>query len=372
MFLFYGRGRIESIEAPSENVMGKSIIGGGSHPRLGIALTRGRRYAGIMKPFPAATIIAGTILFGALSTRAGDGSMVFRGMCDASAAVSLDLDHVLVANDEDNFLRVYSIREPGAAVQTIALDPMLRLERGARETDLEGAARLGERVYWISSHGRNKNGKSRPNRHQFFATTVERRKGDAAWSVSLSGKPYHNLLRDLLSAPQMAEFGLEEASRRAPKAMGGFNIEGLCAMPGGRLLIGFRNPIPGGRALLVPLENPEEVTRGESARFGDPILLDLGGRGVRDLVWSHGTIFIAAGAFDGRDIPKIYRWSGPGNHPEALEEAGIQDLNPEALLETGDGGKILALSDDGGRKVDGEDCKDLPEAARRFRAVWLK
>jgi hypothetical protein len=44
-----------------------------------------------------------------------------------------------------------------------------------------------------------------------------------------------------------------------------------------------RNPIPGKRALLVPLENPEEVVDGRAAKLGTPILLPLGGLGVRNI-----------------------------------------------------------------------------------------
>jgi hypothetical protein len=33
---------------------------------------------------------------------------------------------------------------------------------------------------------------------------------------------------------------------------GGLNIEGLAATPDGQLLIGFRNPLSEGKALLLP------------------------------------------------------------------------------------------------------------------------
>ena len=41
----------------------------------------------------------------------------YRGMCDASAAVSLNADLFAVANDEDNILRVYH-RQPGLKLLT--------------------------------------------------------------------------------------------------------------------------------------------------------------------------------------------------------------------------------------------------------------
>ena len=76
----------------------------------------------------------------------------------------------------------------------------------------------------------------------------------------------------------------EEHNRRlksAAEAEGGFNIEGLASTPEGALLIGLRNPLRHGRALLVPLLNPDEVIEGGRARFGAPVELDLQQRGIR-------------------------------------------------------------------------------------------
>ena len=54
----------------------------------------------------------------------------------------------------------------------------------------------------------------------------------------------------------------------------------------GKLRIGFRNPKNEDKdALLVPLLNPAEIIKkGARAKFGDPLLLNLGGLGVRDMV----------------------------------------------------------------------------------------
>src|SRR5690349_9033089 len=94
--------------------------------------------------------------------------LVFTGTCDASAASALSDDLFVVANDEDNFLRFYRMSRPGKPVQTFDLRPVLSL-KGKSEMDLEAAARLGQKVFFISSHGRNAEGKAAPGRHQFFA-----------------------------------------------------------------------------------------------------------------------------------------------------------------------------------------------------------
>src|SRR5262245_32245849 len=95
----------------------------------------------------------------------------YRGMCDASAAVSLNTDLFVVANDEDNILRVYHRQPGGMPSAAFDLTSFLRIGKKSPEADIEGSATIGDRVYWITSHGRNAKGKNAPNRERFFATT---------------------------------------------------------------------------------------------------------------------------------------------------------------------------------------------------------
>lgn len=104
--------------------------------------------------------------------------LVFAGMCDASAAVALAGDLFAVANDEDNILRFYRLGQPGRPVHTYDLKSILFSKPKAPEADLEGAARLGERVFWITSHGRSAQGKLAPNRHRLFALELTQRGRD--------------------------------------------------------------------------------------------------------------------------------------------------------------------------------------------------
>ena len=50
----------------------------------------------------------------------------FRGACDASAALALDSDAILVADDEDNILRIYSYDDPGLPISSFSLDYQCR------------------------------------------------------------------------------------------------------------------------------------------------------------------------------------------------------------------------------------------------------
>jgi hypothetical protein len=307
-------------------------------------------------------------------TQAGSArSNCFFGMCDASAVVALDNEFFAVADDEETLLRVYSRRAPGRAAYTLELAPFLGLPRRGAEVDLEGGARLGNRIYWISSHGCNAEGKEQPSRRRFFATTGTITNG--LIDLRPIGRPYHQLLQDLIREPRLAAFGLADAARRMPKAPDALNIEGLCATPDGQLLIGFRNPIPAGRALIVPLLNPAQVIEtGTPARFGEPILLELGGLGIRSLAYRQNRYWIVAGSHDGEMASLLCEWDGHSTAPRPLVFEQLTGLNPESItfFAGREGNELWVVSDDGTVKINGRDCKRLKDSqAKRFRAVAI-
>ena len=317
--------------------------------------------------------IAGTFLSAVVSTAATlSNPITYRGMCDASAAVGLGANLFIVANDEDNVLRVFR-REPGGLPAfTFDLTSFLRIGRKSPETDLEASATIGDRIYWITSHGQNAKGKNAPSRERFFATTCTVQ-GDAV-KLTPVGKPYAGLLLDLARAPQLTRFRLATAANLAPKSPGALNIEGLAATPEGHLLIGFRNPIPGGKALLVPLLNPGELIGGRSAQLGSPLLLDLGGLGIRSMGYDGGKYLIIAGPFDNEGESRAYEWDGKSAAPRLLPDIRFPGANPEGLAFSKPDGKaeFFVLSDDGTLKIDGVDCKKVKDPNRRqFRGYSL-
>jgi hypothetical protein len=295
----------------------------------------------------------------------------FRGMSDASAGVMLGTNYFAAGNDEDNRIRIYRADSPGMPVSSVDCTGFLRVFGKNLETDLEGAARLGDRIFWIGSHSENRHGHSAPNRRRLFATLVVTNNGLP--SLRPVDHLYANLLDDLGQDERYRGFRLGQAALLPPKAPGGLNIEGLCATPDGQLLIGFRNPIPDGKALIVPLLNPNAVIRGERARFGAPILLDLAGNGIRDMGSWRGKYYLLAGAFDPRGTFRLYDWAGPGHAPELIPSIAFTNFNPEALIFSDELNRVLALSDDGTRKVGGIESKRLADPAkRRFRAMWME
>ena len=249
------------------------------------------------------------------------------------------------------------------------LTAFLELDPRAPETDIEAAARVGNRAYWITSHGRNKNGKEREARHRFFATDLRTNEGSI--QLVTIGKPYKNLLDDLIAAPQLKQFNLAIAATRAPKSAGGLAIEGLAALPDGGLLVGFRNAIPKGRALLVPMLNPDAVLRGERAKFGAPIQLDLGGLGIRDICCWQGEFIIIAGRYDSGGTAKLFRWPGGGASPVPMKHLSLKALNPEAIIVYADQGlrRFQLLSDDSREQKKG-DAAEMSDRTH-FRSVWV-
>ena len=296
----------------------------------------------------------------------------YTGMCDASGAVTVSSNLFIVADDEHNVLQVYRSDQPGRAVKQFDFNAFLEVQGKSLEADLEGAARIGDRAFWIGSHGRNKDGKERLNRHRLFATDILLNNGDV--TLIPAGKPYKRLLDDLLRDARFDQFRFAEAVRHEPKERGALNIEGLSATPEGHLLIGFRNPVPAGKALLIPLLNPNEVIEGTPARFDDAVMLDLGGRGIRDIALHGGTYLIIAGSWHGGGHFRLYRWAGRGAKPEALEVDHLNDYHPEALVIYPQYGfrEFQVLSDDGTFLIDGCPCKDLKDPdQRRFRSFWV-
>jgi len=296
----------------------------------------------------------------------------FIGTCDASAAVVRDGGRFIVGDDEDNVLRVYDARNGGVPLATWDLSDALALARGkkkAPEMDIEAATRIGGVSLWLASHGRDSKGRLQPSRIVLVGTRTSE-----DGSLLLVGRPYRRLVDDLIANPALARLGLAAAAERAPKEPGGLNIEGMTALADGRsVLIGFRNPVPGGRALAITLQNPLDVLHGAAPRLGEPLHLDLAGLGVRAISWWRGAYLFLAGAHGDGGSSRLFTWSGAASDPPRAQPVDFHGLNPEAFVTFEDLDAFLVLSDDGSRLVDGVACKKLKEPSRkRFRGMWIR
>ena len=298
--------------------------------------------------------------------------VLFEGAVDGSAGAEVGGGFFVGATDENNKFRLYDVKG-GPSLKTLdvgvnaAVKSALGLKR-VKECDLEGAAKLGDLIFWIGSHGRDAHAKEKKERQVLFATKLSGVGKDA--KLEIAGKIYTQLIDDLLKDPALSSFDLAKAATLAPKHEGALNIESIAA-DGGKLWIGFRNPQSKAKeALLVPLLNPTEIIKeGVRARLGDPLLLKLGGLGVRDMVaWNDGFLIVAGDFIDrfapGAKPSRVFSWK-PGTEPKDIG-VDFGDLNPEAIMIMGEGDKarILILSDDG--KYPGRNGK------KAFRGVWLR
>lgn len=291
----------------------------------------------------------------------------FEGACDASGAVEVDKDRLAVADDEDNVIRVYDANRGGPPLYQYDFSDKIGQNQKRFESDIEAATRLGERAFFLSSHGRTTKGRPDPHRLLFFAAELPK----PGTLPALFGRPYRGLLSDMLQEPRLARFGLAAAAQRPPKEPGGLNIEGMTAASDGSFWIGFRNPVPDGRALLVRLLNPMQVLEGQRARFADPLQLDLGGLGIRSLTSFRSQVLIIAGSPGSAGPSRIYRFDEAAS-AEQVAGIDLEGLNPEAFFSPEQRDELLVLSDDGTQIIDGKRCKKLrDERLKRFRGMWL-
>jgi len=296
----------------------------------------------------------------------------YYGICDASAAVLLKDGRLVIGNDEDNTMRVYESGNP-QAVNEIDLTPVLGVSARRPEADIEGATVIGDKVYWVTSHGRNRSGRYRVSRYRFFETTLPT--SASQFDIAASTRFSETLLEGMAGSKVATPFGLEQAATLNPGAVGGFNIEGLTATPEGGVLVGMRNPVPDGKALLLSIQNPSGVVGGEAPDVKEALLLDLNGLGVRSIEYVEplGQYIVVAGCPDDTcNKPSVlYAWDGKANSTPSLLPLDVSGLNPEGLVYDANAKQMLVISDDGNRRINGERCKDLPAAQQRFRVLRL-
>ena len=316
------------------------------------------------------------------------------GMSDASDAVSLDENYFISGDDELDILNVYAKSFSGLPLVSYNYASFLNLPDPAKpEVDVEAAARSttsSKRVYWLGSMS---NGKSpfdnKPNRDRIFATDINGT--GAATTFSVIG---YGALRSSLLAWGDANgyaFSASAAAGVDSKSPSGFAAEGLVFAPDSTTLyIGMRAPlVPTAsrtKAVIAPVLNFEtwfnNGSPAGSPAYGSPIELDLGKRGIRDIIrLSNGTYIIVAGNPAGDPLtPAVFKWNGKAeNAPVLVSADGVASLNAEGALEVTDNGtlslsKLRLLSDLGDNVLynDGNQAKDFSDfTLRKFRSDSL-
>jgi hypothetical protein len=295
---------------------------------------------------------AGAMLAVALWTSAASGEPVrYDGVCEASAAAILNSQHFVVASDETEQLTVYE-RGKAEPVSTFVHRDV---------TDLEGAARVGDTVFWLTSHSLNKDGEDKPKRKLLFATTVTSNAG-----LADTGTPFRDF-----RARIAARLGSSEAELRER-----LNIEGLAATADGDLVVGLRGPLTEDKkAIVVKIEDPFSLVglpvpqKTNAAPTMKPVSkLDLGGRGIRSIErigsGDHTFLIVAGSVEDAGLPPALYWWDGI--HEAAPGPAApLAGLTPEAVIAWSDH-ELQILGDNG------EMCSDEESNPRWFPSIDVK
>lgn len=297
---------------------------------------------------------------------------VYKEMCDASAVSFISDNRFVVANDEKNSLRIYDRRNPNP-VAKLKIRGFLKIKKG-EESDIEGATRIGKQIFWITSHGANRDGEIESSRRHLFATEIF--KDGTEFKIRLVGKSYINLVDDLISKASLDEQIMLSLVQSLPPKKGGFNIEGLATSPTGGLLIALRSPAPKGRSVIIELENPDEVIDKNNkgvARFSKPQFLKLGdGIGIRAIEQAEelGSYFIVSGPVGPEpDMFRLHRWNMSSGVIQPVE-VDLGSLLPEGIAKLpSTSKKLIIVSDDGSRKINGKDCKDNGKSNREFRLI---
>ncbi len=290
---------------------------------------------------------------------------------DASAAIGVGDDYMIVANDETNYLYLYNKNHSGQPVKLFDFNQGNALEltdssnRKWKEVDVEAGVRSinnSNLIYWIGSMSNNSSFLDKPNRNRLFAITISG-KGVAD---SFANAGHYNGLRQKLIAWGNAhayDFSKSAAVGKNPKLIDGFNIEGMVFAPDNKTMyIGFRAPlVPIGnrtKAVIAPIQNFENWFNNgspvDTPTIAAPIELDLGGRGIRDMIrLPNGNYVILAGSSDFEIKPAVYSWTGHARDvPVSINSFALAGLNAEGVLPINEAGglslnKLLVLTDNG-------------------------
>ena len=312
------------------------------------------------------------------------------GLSDASNGIPLDDSFYVTGDDELDYLNVYSRTNSGLQVASYDYSNLLSLPDPAKpEVDVEAATKSttdNNRVYWLGSMS---NGKApfnnKPNRDRLFATTVTGT--GAATTFSMVG--YGTIKSSLLAWGDVNgyDFSASAAEGVDSKTPAGFAAEGMVFGPDNTTLyIGLRAPLvpttDRTKAVIAPIQNFETwfnngAPSGDPT-YGSPIELDLGQRGIRDIIrLSNGTYIIIAGDPGPSLKPAIYKWKGTASDPAILVTDSFADsLNLEGVMQVNEEGnlslsKLQVISDYGDNDLynDGNEAKDFNALSlRKFRS----
>jgi hypothetical protein len=269
----------------------------------------------------------------------------FADVFEPSGIVSLADGQVLVIEDEPrhamsllDFTGSEGVwRMPISSEHPVLLGPL---------EDLEGVARddLG-RLYVITSH-------SKTNKYRLPASRKKLIRFEMEGSNMVRSILVHNLKKEILKKFDHLRTGI--AGKKAD-----LNIEALSVRrKDGALMMGLRTPLIDHKALIISMENLDEVfDQGAKIQFSNELIeLDLDGGGIRALAYdaSLGGYLIISRREDKKNKAfKLWLWDGDAGHgAKRLRFKSTLDLERAegiAPFRLGSLRGLLIVFDDGNR-----------------------
>jgi hypothetical protein len=264
-----------------------------------------------------------------------------------------------------------------------AKDPQILKIQQEEISDVEALTALRkDEVFMVGSHSRNKSCEVKPNRQRFLRAQVKEKDIIPLDSLGQTKAISSQLLIDgealakskplqkLAKAIDQAELAANQATdnQMACDHAQAFNIEGAVYLKDkDSVWLGLRSPLVsmGGKewAVLARLKNLEKI------QFNQVVLLDLGGRGIRDLTYHDNQLWGIAGG-PGDDKDNFFLWKTPlsGLKPDAMvtPKRLAEKIPPssEGLAISGDKAYLLVDGDRG----EGPSC----QVAGKFLEISLK
>lgn len=270
----------------------------------------------------------------------------FEDLYEPSAVVAVQGQGVVILEDDGpDMLSLHSVVKDGSGFK-------LKKQKSdgvdVDVTDIEGAASsVDGTVFAITSHSLNKKNQRNEKREQLIQLKVQ-----SGLDTSLVGSVglRDGIVGELLKIDPVLGDQVDEV-----------NIEGLCfSKTGKKLLIGLRAPLYKGKAIVLFLETPNEVISDSfTAQFsGKPLLLDLGGAGIRAMAYSESSgeyFFVSEVETKKKKMrPRLWAWNGETGHDVVrMDLPGLKKLkNIEGLtfLRVEEDNVALLVCDDGSKK----------------------
>lgn len=332
----------------------------------------------------AGLVAVETFPYAVSNNPAGGNTLYMTGGASGSAGVALDDTYMLVADDDSQIIHLYNRTTSGKPLRSIDMSPYLNLrdtssDGAIRDLDIEGATRIGNRVFWLTSHSNRDSGSASPNRYRLFAIDVS---GQGA-SIDFDFVGFYGGLRDdLIAWGQSHSYRFSNAAEdgKNPLNAEGFNIEAFSIAPNQvNAYIGFRAPLVGdNKAVIAVLENFvgwfNNGVPNTRPQIGNPIELDLGGRGIRAMECNSNECLIVAGSSSDDPNFAIYVWSGFAGDTLFLRQVDLSGLTPEGVIippntDFSAGSTVQLLSDNGLSDWYGTGIvlNEYPAAIQQFR-----